>query len=88
MNYSFSVACAAMDVQELHSALKRALSKAGNNQSRFASAIGASQQIVSYWIRKGRPLPAEYVIAAERAGLGSRYELRPDLYPREDEEVA
>ncbi|RYG87630.1 MAG: Cro/Cl family transcriptional regulator [Alphaproteobacteria bacterium] len=72
-----------MDTPALHAALKRALSKVDNNQSRFASAIGTSQQLVSYWINKERPLPAEYVLPAERAGLGSRHDLRPDLYPTE-----
>jgi len=68
----------------LHSALRDALGKAGNNQSRFAAAIGTSQQLVSYWLSKRRPLPAEYVLAAERAGFGSRHDLRPDLYPLEE----
>lgn len=65
------------------SALERAVDKAGS-QSKFADAIGASQQIVSYWLAKGRPLPAEYVLAAESALGISRHELRPDIYPLED----
>jgi DNA-binding transcriptional regulator YdaS (Cro superfamily) len=64
-----------------HDALKRAVAMAGNNQSRFAAAIGTSQQLVSYWLKNARPLPGEYVLKAERAGLGTRYDLRPDLYP-------
>lgn len=63
-------------------ALERAV-KAAGSQSRFAEAVGASQQIVSYWLAKGKDLPAEYVLTAE-AKLGiSRHELRPDIYPRE-----
>ena len=63
--------------------LERAVEVAGS-QSRFADAVGASQQIVSYWLSKGKPLPAEYVLAAE-AKLGiSRHDLRPDIYPRQD----
>jgi DNA-binding transcriptional regulator YdaS (Cro superfamily) len=67
----------------LHDALKRAVANAGNNQSRFAAAVGTSQQLVSYWLKNARPLPGEYVLRAERAGLGSRHDLRPDLYPIE-----
>ncbi|WP_082466058.1 transcriptional regulator [Sphingomonas sp. Leaf38] len=69
--------------ENLAAALKRAVAKAGNNQSRFAAAVGTSQQLVSYWLKNGRPLPGEYVLKAEQAGLGSRHELRPDLYPNE-----
>lgn len=71
-----------------HRALRTALKRADGNQSRFAREIGCSQQMVSYWVKNGRPLPAEYVLAAERAGFGSRYEIRPDLYPLETEEQA
>ena len=72
-----------MDTDPLHQALLDAFARAGNNQSRFAAAIGASQQNVSYWLKHRRPLPAEYAIPAEQAGLGSRYALRPDIYPVE-----
>lgn len=64
-----------------HGALRKALKAAGDNQTALAKSIGTSQQLVSYWLNNGRPLPAEYVLPAERAGLGSRHELRPDLYP-------
>lgn len=68
-----------------HTALKRALSEFGDNQSRFAAAIGTSQQLVSYWVRNEKALPAEYVLAAERETGISRHDLRPDLYPKEDQ---
>lgn len=74
----------------LHQALLTALSKADNNQTKFAGEIakftkgeGPSQQLVSYWVNNGRPLPPKFVIPAERAGFGSRHELRPDIYPIE-----
>jgi DNA-binding transcriptional regulator YdaS (Cro superfamily) len=67
-----------------HSALKRALSRFDGNQSRFAAAIGTSQQLVSYWIRNGKELPAEFVLKTEAETGISRHDLRPDLYPRED----
>jgi DNA-binding transcriptional regulator YdaS (Cro superfamily) len=66
------------------SALNRALAHFDNNQSRFAEAIGTSQQLVSYWVRNAKPLPAEHVLRAEEATGISRHELRPDIYPRED----
>lgn len=73
-----------MTLQEtLHEALKAAVGLAGNNQSRFSRDIGTSQQLVSYWLKNGKALPGEFVLAAERAGYGSRHKLRPDLYPEE-----
>ncbi|MFZ2995927.1 transcriptional regulator [Sphingobium sp.] len=69
-----------MAQEPLHSRLRLAVENAGN-QSRFAKAVGTSQQLVSYWLKKERPLPGEFVLAAESAGLGSRHYLRPDLYP-------
>jgi DNA-binding transcriptional regulator YdaS (Cro superfamily) len=71
-----------------HSALKRALAVFDGNQSKFAEAIGTSQQLVSYWVRKGKELPAEFVLRTEAETGISRHDLRPDLYPREDEAAA
>lgn len=67
------------------SALHRALEAFNGNQTRFADAIGTSQQLVSYWVKKGRVLPAEYVLATEQATGISRHDLRPDIYPRQDQ---
>jgi DNA-binding transcriptional regulator YdaS (Cro superfamily) len=61
-----------------------ALSAFDGNQSRMAEAIGMSQQLISYRVRRGLPLPAEYVLPAERETGISRHVLRPDLYPKED----
>lgn len=54
------------------------------NQSRFAAAIGTSQQNISNWLKKRTALPGEYVLTAERVTGISRHEWRPDIYPRED----
>ncbi len=54
------------------------------NQSKFAEAVGTLQQNISNWLRTNRPLPAEYVLAAEAATGISRHELRPDIYPPEE----
>jgi DNA-binding transcriptional regulator YdaS (Cro superfamily) len=71
----------------LHEALRSAVALADDNQSRFAAAIGTSQQSVSYWLKNRKPLPAEFVLSAERAGFGSRHVLRPDLYPVEEAQL-
>lgn len=64
-------------------ALDDAIAKAGS-QGKFAEAVGTTQQLVSYWVRKRKPLPAEYVLQAETALGISRHDLRPDIYPRQD----
>ena len=64
--------------------LKRALKKFDGKQTRLAEALGTSQQNISNWLRSDRPLPAEYVLAAEVATGISRHEWRPDIYPRQD----
>mgnify|MGYP002079703104 FL=1 len=35
------------------------------------------------WLNQAKELPAEYVLEAERRYGVSRYELRPDIYPRQ-----
>lgn len=88
MTYSIPVAVVLMDKITLHEALKAAVAKADGNQSRFAREIGTSQQLVSYWLNNGKALPGEFVLPAERAGFGSRHDIRPDLYPRENTQAA
>lgn len=51
------------------------------NQSKFADAIGTSQQNISNWNRAGRQLPAEYVLKAEEVTGIARHIWRPDIYP-------
>lgn len=57
------------------------------NQSKFASAIGTSQQNISNWLKKGAPLPAEFVLRAESATGIPRHVWRPDVFecPSESE---
>lgn len=71
-----------------HQALKRALTKFDGNQSKFADAIGTSQQLVSYWLKNEKPLPAEHVLATEKATGISRHDLRPDIYPKDEQAAA
>lgn len=58
------------------------------NQSRFADAIGTSQQNISNWLRKEQQLPAEFVLAAERETGIARHVWRPDIYPAPDQAAA
>ena len=64
-------------------ALRRAVELAGS-QSALARIVGVSQQAVFKWIRRGKQLPPEHVLAVEAATGVSRYDLRPDIYPLED----
>lgn len=66
-----------------HDALKRALAHFDDNQSEFARVVGCSQQMVSYWMKRGRPIAPEFAIPVEQATGISRHELRPDIYPVE-----
>ena len=61
------------------SILHIAVEKLGS-QSAFAQAVGTTQQSVSYWLNHGGKLPAEFVMAAEKATGIPRHELRPDIF--------
>ena len=60
-------------------ALDRAIAVIGS-QAALAAAIGVSQQVISYWIKKGHRVPAERVVAVEAATGIARHELRPDIF--------
>jgi DNA-binding transcriptional regulator YdaS (Cro superfamily) len=62
--------------------------QAAGNAHRLSKMLGISHVAVGKWIRRGR-IPAERVLAVEKAtgGKVSRYELRPDIYPREIDET-
>lgn len=65
-------------------ALERAIQILGS-QAALAGAVGVTQQAVSYWLRNGGKVAAEFVLPIERATESqvTRTELRPDLYPSE-----
>jgi DNA-binding transcriptional regulator YdaS (Cro superfamily) len=58
--------------------LDEAIFRAGN-QAALASALGVTQQAISYWRTKGK-VPAEYVLKVETATRVSRHALRPDIF--------
>lgn len=64
---------------ESASALDRAIEAVGS-QAKLAEKLGVSQQAVSYWVKKGGRVPAEFVLQVETATGVSRSELRPDLF--------
>lgn len=60
-----------------------------NTQLRLVELIrenggSITQGAISHWTKPGKKIPAERVLELERASGGamSRYDLRPDLYPR------
>ena len=63
-------------------AFKRAVRVAGS-QAKFAKAVGCTQGNISQLLLKQSDLPAQFVLKAEAVTGVSRYDLRPDLYPRE-----
>jgi DNA-binding transcriptional regulator YdaS (Cro superfamily) len=69
------------------SALENAMGEL--SQTAFAERIGngASQQLVSYWMKTGR-VGGGYVLAVEAATGISRHELRPDIFGVEPSQAA
>lgn len=62
--------------------LERAIQAAGTGKA-LAGLLGVTPMAVSYW--KARGVPARQAIPIEKATGISRHELRPDLYPTENE---
>lgn len=54
----------------------------------LANRLGLTRQAVWGWFAPGKQIPATRVLQVERVTGISRHELRPDLYPREDEGAA
>lgn len=57
------------------------------NQTEFASHVGASQQLVSYWVKTGR-VGAAHVLNVEAATGVSRHDLRPDIFGPSERQAA
>jgi DNA-binding transcriptional regulator YdaS (Cro superfamily) len=65
------------------SPLQKAVTVAGG-QLALAKKIGLKQGHVWWWLNRSKKVPAEQVIAIEKATGVSRHELRPDIYPIRD----
>lgn len=76
-------------MEQARHALRRAVDDAGG-QTAFAARLteaagrAVTQQHVFNWLRRSGVLPAEYVLAAEKATGISRHDFRPDIYPPPD----
>lgn len=68
-------------------AFRRAHRAAGGH-SALARICGCSAPNIQQLIVRGSLLPGQYVLEVERETGVSRHDLRPDLYPREDEPPA
>ncbi|MDD2046134.1 transcriptional regulator [Pseudomonas putida] len=62
--------------------LERAIHTAGSGKA-LAELLGVTPMAVSYW--KTRGVPAKQALPIEKATGVSRHELRPDIYPTENE---
>jgi DNA-binding transcriptional regulator YdaS (Cro superfamily) len=62
-------------------ALEIAVKRAGS-QAKMAELCGVSQTAVWKWLQSSKRLPAEHILAVERATGVSRHDLRPDIHPR------
>jgi DNA-binding transcriptional regulator YdaS (Cro superfamily) len=65
-------------------AIDRAIEAVGGRRQ-LAEACGVRYQAVHKWRKQGR-IPAERVLTIERVSGVSRSELRPDLYPPDEDE--
>ena len=69
-----------MEMKELRQAVEIV-----GGQSALAAMIGVGQGHIWNWLNRDHRVPAEMVIPIEKATGGKvlRYDLRPDIYPRE-----
>jgi DNA-binding transcriptional regulator YdaS (Cro superfamily) len=55
------------------------------NQTQFADKVGVNQGLVSMWLNQKVQMAPKWALKVERVTEGelSRYDLRPDIYPRD-----
>lgn len=64
--------------------LELAIARAGG-QTALANQVGVKQPHIWNWLHRNGRVPAERVIAVEAATGVPRHELRPDIYPPENQ---
>lgn len=66
--------------------LKKYLKEHQLNQTQFAEKVGVNQGLVSMWLSGKVRMTPEWVLQVEKVTERelSRYELRPDIYPRDN----
>lgn len=69
---------------DTRSAIRKVCEALDWSQKELAAALDISPQAVSKWHR----IPAERVLEVERLSGVPRHELRPDLYPPENQAAA
>ncbi|WP_294266445.1 YdaS family helix-turn-helix protein [uncultured Sphingomonas sp.] len=65
-----------------YEALQAALARAGS-QSALARICGVGQPAVWKWLQASKRLPPQHVLKVEAVTGISRFDLRPDIYPRD-----
>lgn len=76
--------CSVMWESAAFVSLERAIEQIGSQRA-LARLLNISQQAVSGWVKRRSPLPPKHVLAVEIATGISRHELRPDIYPIEEQ---
>lgn len=68
-------------------ALQKSISLIGG-QAELARQVGVRPQTVHVWLKKFGQVPTKHVLKIEKIlnGVVSRSDLRPDIYPRSDDE--
>lgn len=64
--------------------LEKAINTAGG-QNALSRLIGVNQGNIWKWLHKSKKVPAEKVLLIEKSTGVSRHDLRPDLYPLEND---
>jgi len=66
--------------------LKKAIKLAGGQRA-LAKKLGINQPNINWWIYQSKRVPCEFVIPIEKIvnKQVTRHQLRPDIYPLEDE---
>ncbi|WP_439569157.1 transcriptional regulator [Sphingopyxis sp.] len=72
-----------MDTESAFPVLARDVVLRLGSQVALAKLVGVTQQSVSEWCLKGKPIPPLHVLKVEAATGIACHDLRPDIYPRD-----